>query len=469
MTIAFRTVLSAIVAGSLQASAPPASAPPASAPQTPAPNPDIHYRIGPDSYPRDGVPKGEVRGPFTLPSEAYPGTQHTYWIYVPAQYDAKVPASLMIFNDGQAFKNMDGDLRAPNVLDNLIYRREIPVMVAVFINPGRRPDQPEPTPQNWGDQDTNRPTEYNTLDDKYARVIVDELMPALDKDYNLSKDPERHAIGGASSGAIAAFTVAWQRPEAFRKVLSIVGSFTNIRGGHAYADIVRSSEKKPLRVYLQDGRNDNRGIRRGGYDETWDWFLQNNRLMRALSDKGYDLNYAWGIGRHGQKQGGAIMPDMMRWLWRDQPVSIDPNDAVERAFNEPASKTGSAPVAPPDPAIAELLALEAPWNTAHLRGDADALGALWADTLSIIVPAMPAMTKGEALALVKAGTMKFERYETSDLKVRLYGSSAIVSGRLKRTRTVDGRTVDDDWQFTKIYVRPQGKWQVAAFHASSTR
>jgi enterochelin esterase-like enzyme len=441
----------------------PAPATPAAA----APNPDIHYQLGPDSYPHDGVPKGDVRGPFTLPSEAYPGTQHTYWIYVPAQYDPKLAASLMIFNDGQAFKSMDGDLRAPNVLDNLIHRREIPVMVAVFINPGRRPDQPEPTPQNWGDQDTNRPTEYNTLDDKYARVIVDELMPVLYKDYNLSKDPDRHAIGGASSGAIAAFTVAWQRPAAFHKVLSIVGSFTNLRGGHAYADLVRASEKKPIRVYLQDGRNDNRGVGRGGaYDETRDWFLQNNRLMHALSDKGYDLDYTWGIGKHGQKQGGAIMPDMMRWLWRDHPVSTDPNDTVERAFNEPASKTGSAPPAAPDPAIAELLQLETPWNDAHLRGDPAALAALWADSFSVTVPAMPTMTKEEALAVFKTGRMTFDRYETSDLKVRLYGSSAIVSGRLKRTRTVDGRAVDDDWQFTKVYVRPQGKWQVAAFHAS---
>jgi enterochelin esterase-like enzyme len=323
------------MSASPQAPVPSSQAPaPASAAQ--APSPDIHYQLGPDSLPRDGVPKGEIRGPFTLPSQAYAGTQHTYWIYVPAQYDAAVPASLMIFNDGQAFKNMEGDARAPNVMDNLIYRREIPVMIGVFINPGRTPEQPEPTPQEWGDRTTNRPTEYNTLDDKYARVIVDELMPVLYKDYNISKDPERRGIGGASSGAIAAFTVAWERPGEFRKVLSIVGSFTNLRGGHAYADIVLRSEKKPLRVYLQDGRNDNRGIGRGGtYDESRDWFVQNVRLMRALSDKGYDLNYTWGIGRHGQKQGGAILPDMMRWLWRDHPVSTDPNDAVERAFNEP--------------------------------------------------------------------------------------------------------------------------------------
>jgi enterochelin esterase family protein len=310
---------------------------------TPPANPDLHYQLGPDSLPREGVPKGEVRGPFTLPSEAYPGTQHTYWVYVPAQYDPGVAASLMIFNDGQAFKNMDGDLRAPNVLDNLIYRREIPVMLAVFINPGRRPDQPEPTPQEWGDRTTNRPTEYNSLDDKYARVIVNELMPALYKDYNISKDPDRHGIGGASSGAIAAFTVAWERPNEFRRVLSMIGSFTNLRGGHAYADIVRKTDRKPLRVYLQDGRNDNRGRGRdeaAPYDETRDWFLQNVKLMQALTEKGYDLNYTWGIGRHGQKQAGAIMPDMMRWLWRDHAVSTDPANMVERSFNEPPVKKG---------------------------------------------------------------------------------------------------------------------------------
>ena len=337
-----KTILPAVILGAAaitMAQQPQQQQPPAAAPAPP--NTDAHYQLGPDSLPRDGVPKGEVRGPYTLPSQAYPGTQHTYWVYVPAQYDPAVAASLMVLNDGQAFKNMEGDVRAPNVLDNLIYRREIPVMLAVFINPGRTPEQPEPTPQEWGDRTTNRPTEYNTLDDKYARVIVDELLPALNKEYNISKDPERRGIGGASSGAIAAFTVAWERPNEFRKVLSIVGSFTNLRGGHAYADLVRKTEKKPIRIFLQDGRNDNRGVGRNGqYDETRDWFLQNVRLMRALTDKGYEVNYTWGIGRHGQKQGGAIFPDMMRWLWRDQPVSTDVNDAVERSFNKPAEKKG---------------------------------------------------------------------------------------------------------------------------------
>jgi len=303
-----------------------------------APDPDVHYQLGPDSFAREGVPRGDVRGPYLLPSEAYPGTQHTYWVYVPAQYDASVPVSLMIFNDGQAFKNMDGDLRTPNVLDNLIYRREIPVMIAVFINPGRRPDQPEPMPSNWGDRTTNRPAEYNSLDDKYARVIVDELMPVIYKNYTVSKDPADHGIGGASSGAIAAFTVAWERPDHFRKVLSLIGSFTNLRGGHAYSDIVRKSDKKPIRIYLQDGRNDNRGVGRGGvYDETRDWFRQNVKLAEALTERGYDVNYAWGIGRHSQKHGGAMLPDMLRWLWRDHPVSVDEKNAVERSFNRPAA------------------------------------------------------------------------------------------------------------------------------------
>ena len=165
------------------------SAPSLVAQATPAtpegPDPDAFYHLGPDSLPQEDVPKGEIRGPFTLPSTAYPRTQHTYWVYVPAQYDPASPASLMIFNDGQAFMNPEGDMRAQNVMDNLIFRRELPVMIGVFINPGRTPEQPEPNAKEWGDHTTNRPTEYNTLDDKYARVIVDELLPALRTQYNI--------------------------------------------------------------------------------------------------------------------------------------------------------------------------------------------------------------------------------------------------------------------------------------------
>jgi enterochelin esterase family protein len=301
---------------------------------------DQYYKLGPDSLEQEGVPRGKLTGPHTLPCEVFPGTQHTYWVYVPAQYDAAKPACLMIFNDGQAFKNPEGDVRATNVIDNLTYRREIPVMITVFINPGRRPDQPEPTPRDWGDRNTNRPTEYNSLDDRYARVICDELLPALKKDYNISDNPEHRGIGGASSGAIAAFTVAWERPDQFRKVISFVGSFVNLRGGHVYPEKVAESERKPIRVYFQDGRNDNRGLRRGGnYDQTRDWFYNNVRLVEALTKKGYDVNYSWGIGGHNQKHGGAILPDMMRWVWRDHPLSTDVNDMVERSFRGAAGES----------------------------------------------------------------------------------------------------------------------------------
>jgi enterochelin esterase family protein len=300
---------------------------------------DAYYKLGPDSLPQEGVPRGKLEGPFTLPCKVYPGTAHTYWVYVPAQYDKSKPAALMVFNDGQAFKNEKGDIRAQNVLDNLIYRREVPVMIGVFINPGKRPEQPEPNPREWGDRTTNRPAEYNTPDDKYARVICDELLPALHKSYNISKDPEQHAIGGASSGAIAAFMVAWERPDQFRKVISLIGSFVNLRGGHVYPERVLASDKKPIRVFFQDGRNDNRGTGRGRkYDPQRDWFFQNVRLVGALTKKGYDVNYVWGIGGHSPRHGGAILPDMMRWLWRDHPVSVDVGDRVERSFNPPADK-----------------------------------------------------------------------------------------------------------------------------------
>jgi enterochelin esterase family protein len=232
-----------------------------------------------------------------------------------------------------------------NVLDNLIYRREIPVMLGVFINPGRRPDQPEPPEPGggWGDRSTNRPEEYNSIHDKYARVIVDELMPALRKEYNLSHDPEMHGIGGASSGATAAFTVAWHRPDQFRKVFSFVGSFVNLgdRGGHTLSDLVLQHDRKPFRIFLQDGRNDNRG--RGDGSTERDWFYNNVKLAEALTKKGYDLNYTWGIGNHGQKQGGAIFPEIMRWLWRDaQVVSTDRNDQVERSFRAPFGRATTA-------------------------------------------------------------------------------------------------------------------------------
>ena len=305
--------------------------PPRRSGRDPANSNDVFYTLGPDSKPRDDVPKGKFTEAKVIPSSVFPGTQHTYWVYVPAQYDPAQPTAVMVFNDGQAMKAEPGDVQAQHVLDNLIFRREIPVMLGVFINPGRRPDQPEPNPRDWGDRTSNRADEYNPPTDRYARVIVEELMPALRKEYNISPDPDLHGIMGASSGGIAAFSTAWFRTDDFRKVISFVGSFTDIRGGYIFPELVMESEKKPIRIFLQDGRNDNRRPD----NLKMDWFHQNARLAKVLEKKGYDLSYTWGIGNHGQKQGGAIFPEMMRWLWRDQPVSTDPNDTLERSFRHP--------------------------------------------------------------------------------------------------------------------------------------
>jgi predicted alpha/beta superfamily hydrolase len=318
--------------------------------RVPAASIDTIYLLGPDSEEHPGVPQGKVTGWETLPSEAYPGTLHDFCVYVPAQYDPSTAASLMIFQDGQAWLRATGDIRAPAVFDNLIYRREIPVTIVVFINPGRTPDQPVATGSEWGDHSSNRPQEYNALDDKYAKVIVDELLPVLNQRYTLSKNPDDHAIGGASSGAIAAFTVAWHRPDQFHKVLSTVGSFTNIRGGDAYPGIIEGADRKPLRVYLLDGVNDNRGVRPKAPDSTYDprrdWHALNIKVLAALTSKGYDVNYCWGIGPHSQNMAGAMLPEMLRWLWRDYPRTDDPHDKTNRTLFE----AGGAPPLPDAPA-----------------------------------------------------------------------------------------------------------------------
>ena len=284
---------------------------------------DAFYSLGPDSLPRAGIPKGEVRGPFILPSKAYPGVQHSYWVYVPAQYDGSREVSLMVFNDGATYLKADGYYRANNVLDNLTYRGDIPVMIGAFIDPG----------VFTADNKSNRQEEYDPPTDKYSKVIIDELLPAIYKDYKISRDPDRHGFAGWSSGAIAAFTVAWERPDQFHKVLSGIGTFVDLKGGYVYPEKVLAAEKKPIRIFMIDGRNDNRGLdAKGEYDPHRDWFMQNVRLKDALTKKGYEVNYSWGMGVHSHDMGGAMLPEMMRWLWRDQPVSVDPHDTVERSF-----------------------------------------------------------------------------------------------------------------------------------------
>ena len=262
------------------------------------------FVLGPDSERQPGVPRGEVVARSWDASSIYPNTERDWWIYVPAQYRDAEPAALMVFQDGALYLDETGPVRVPVVFDNLIHSGEMPVTIGVFVNPGRfTGDDPEgPT--------RNRSTEYDTLSDQYARFLLDEIIPDVRRTYRITDDPDRWAIGGISSGGICAFTVAWERPDRFRKVVSHVGSFTNIRGGHVYPDLVRRSAPKPLRVFLQGGTRD-LNLRFGN------WWLANQQMASSLEFAGYDFRTAWGEGGHNLEHGGSVFPDTMRWLWRD--------------------------------------------------------------------------------------------------------------------------------------------------------
>lgn len=264
-----------------------------------------NYPVSPDSQFHDGVPRGEVKKSQWKESKIFPGTERDYWIYVPKQYDGSKPACLMVFQDGGSYVNTNGDFRVPIVFDNLIHKKEMPVTIGVFINPGVIP------PVESGQKPrSNRSFEYDSLGDLYARFLIEEIIPALEKDYKITSDPEGRAICGISSGGICAWTVAWERPDAFRKVLTHVGSFTNIRGGHVYPALIRKTEAKPIRIFLQDGAND--------LDNVYgNWPLANQEMAAALKFAKYDYKFEFGEGAHNGKHGGAILPESLKWLWRD--------------------------------------------------------------------------------------------------------------------------------------------------------
>lgn len=265
---------------------------------------DEDYVPGPDAMVNEGVPKGKVTQ-HRWTSEIFAETERDYWIYVPAQYDAAKPASLMVFFDGGGFVKADGSFRVPVVFDNLIHRGEMPVTVGVFVNPGVVP------PKKEGQEPRkNRSFEYDTLSDQNARFLLEELLPEVGKTVKISANPACRAVCGNSSGGIAAFTVAWERPDAFGKVVSHIGSFTNIRGGHVYPALIRKTEPKPIRVFLQEGENDLDNLH-------GNWPLSNLQMEAALKFSKYDHRLVMGSGKHSGRHGGAIFPDTMRWLWRD--------------------------------------------------------------------------------------------------------------------------------------------------------
>ena len=271
----------------------------------------LTYKLGPDSQKQDDAPAGELVGPTIFKSKVFDGTVRQMWVYVPAQYKPEQAACVLVFQDGQRAINPKGVIRAPVVLDNLIHRKEIPVTIGIFVTPGHKGAE-YPATLGTGNPN-NRSVEYDSLGEAFPKLIVDEILPEVAKKYTLTRDPNERAIAGFSSGGIAAFTVAWERPEAFRRVYSAIGSFTNLRGGHVYPELVQKAEAKPIRVYLQDGVHDNRSPK----NLNRDWFLQNQKMAAALREKDYDYKYVLGAGGHADDHGGALLPDALRWLWRD--------------------------------------------------------------------------------------------------------------------------------------------------------
>jgi len=263
----------------------------------------------PDAVEKTDVPHGTVEVIPNFESKIFPNTTREWAIYVPAQYKKETPAALMIFQDGHSYRNVKGQWRVPIVFDNLIARGDMPPTIAVFINPGHDPSKERKNP--WAS--SNRSVEYDSLGDRYSRFLLEEIIPEVEKRYTLSKDPEMRAICGASSGGICSFTVAWERPDQFRKVLSTIGSFTNIRGGDVYPSLIRKTEQKPIRVYLADTSGD-------VDNQFGSWWWANQQMASALKYMGYDTRFDSAEGySHSSDHASPLLPDALKWLWRKEP------------------------------------------------------------------------------------------------------------------------------------------------------
>jgi len=250
-------------------------------------------------------------------SKIYPGTQRDYWVYLPDAYDPEKPASLMVFQDGGSFVRKPGTAGyVPDVMEELIKEGSMPVTVGLFVNPGVLPASREGAQPRF-----NRSYEYDRMGPDYANFLIEELIPTLD--LNLSENPDDRAIGGASSGAIAAFTVAWERPDHFRRVYSTIGTYVGLRGGNEYPALIRKTEPKPLRIFLQDGSSDLNIY--GG-----DWWMANQTMQRALEFSGYEQKHHWDELGHSRKGGTAVMKDALRWLWKGE-VKTHPENCKSRA------------------------------------------------------------------------------------------------------------------------------------------
>jgi sugar lactone lactonase YvrE/predicted esterase len=274
------------------------------------------YPLGPDSQPKDGVPKGTVTRLKLEPGKFYPGTPHNYATYVPAQYNPAKPAPFMIFLDGSG--SLNNSTRVPVVFDNLIASGDLPPLIGIFVDPGVLP-----TVNDTAQNRFERVFEYDSLSDRYSRFLLEELIPEVAKKYNLSKDPNDHAISGVSTGAVGAFMAAWNRPDQFHRVLSFIGTFVAMKGADGLPALIRKTEPKPIRIYLQDGKNDH-VIPTEPYGTFYagSWPINNQVMFEAFQSAGYDAKLVIGEEGHNMKQGAAIMPEALRWLWRGYPEPV---------------------------------------------------------------------------------------------------------------------------------------------------
>ncbi len=273
-------------------------------------NQESPYPVDKASVRIEGVPLGKlIKRQFTN-SKIFPGTQREFAVYVPAQYDGSKGACLMVFQDGMRFASDNGASKVPIVFDNLIHSGAMPITIGVFVDPGVVPAVNDNALPRF-----NRSLEYDSVDDRYVSFLIDELLPEVAEEFNVSADPNDRGICGSSSGGIAAFNVAWQRPDQFRRVYSMVGTYTGLRGANELPMLVRKTVPKPLRVFLQDGIND-QNIYCGN------WWIANQDMFSALKFSGYEVDHVWGEGFHGQEHGGAIFPDAMRFLWKDYPRPV---------------------------------------------------------------------------------------------------------------------------------------------------
>lgn len=264
------------------------------------------YPLGPDSQEQPGVPRGTVTEFTWKESKVYPGTERRCWIYLPPAHDPAKDIPLIIFQDGGGAVNPKGGFRATIVLDNLIHKGDLPPMAALFIDPGHVPAL---TP--GGKSRSTRSYEYDTPDGVYAKFLVDEMLPEVAKHAKVSPLPENRALVGISSGGICAFAAAWFRPDQFRKVITGIGSFTNIRAGIWFPAAIRKTERKPIRVFLQEGDKDLDNVH-------GNWPLANHDMVAALAFSGYDHKAVFGTEGHSGKQLGSVLPDALRWLWRKE-------------------------------------------------------------------------------------------------------------------------------------------------------